>query len=549
MLSSVFIIVSFLAGIHAANDWNTPCVKGQCSYDLPATNGPSSGTMKIWGSENAISDITEAADWKILGCDPTALSQNIHLVCMNDDPSSLCGHLEQNTGAANKIVRLPEDCGANAFARVSKSWIPDDQSIPSSIKARLFRRDGKQPVVKALAIDTNFDAVDWSKTGKVNIAIHAANVPGAATDIQVPGSRRAHRVRPRFLVYLPFFCRTAAASAVQTAAGSVESVIDAANTIDDTKTFTPDPLNFSKSSNLFNTSVDCGAASAALSVDIDATANAQPTLTLTVEGTLAPPELSTFKAVTGMTAHLTGSLTISAQLTGHVDSGPITLFSAGIPGFDFPGVLKVGPFFQVDAEFVGDVQLTMDMTVGLNFDVNNAQLTFPADDSSKPDSDAFSIEDTPLKLSASPSVQATGTLTAHLIPSLNLGIEALAGKGDATVFIKLDTSASLLLSLDASAEVSKTIGDNSTVVASVDATSVSDDADPTETAATTKRDDVATSGSFGGCVQLNAGIDIDAGAQGDFFGLFDDVAQISLFSKTFQLFKVSLIQRLHVRSE
>ncbi|KAJ7750986.1 hypothetical protein DFH07DRAFT_700873, partial [Mycena maculata] len=88
-----------------------------------------------WGSENAITDITPAADWQILGCNSTALSQNIRLVCTSDpsDPSSLCAHLYQNTGAVNKIVRLPENCGASAFARVAKAWVPADQSIPASI--------------------------------------------------------------------------------------------------------------------------------------------------------------------------------------------------------------------------------------------------------------------------------------------------------------------------------------------------------------------------------------------------------------------------------
>lgn len=67
-----------------------------------------------WGSNNAITDITKAADWQILGCDPNALSQDIRLVCMNDpdDPNSKCGHLYQEIGAVNKIVRLPEDVRA-----------------------------------------------------------------------------------------------------------------------------------------------------------------------------------------------------------------------------------------------------------------------------------------------------------------------------------------------------------------------------------------------------------------------------------------------------
>jgi hypothetical protein len=64
------------------------------------------------------------------------------------------------------------------------------------------------------------------------------------------------------------------------------------------------------------------------------------------------------------------------------------------PGLDFPGILTVGPSFTVSAQVVGDVDVVMDMTVGINFDVNNAQLAFPPDDSNKPASSAFSIGDT-----------------------------------------------------------------------------------------------------------------------------------------------------------
>ncbi|KAJ7479731.1 hypothetical protein FB451DRAFT_1086295 [Mycena latifolia] len=560
MLSSVLVIMPFLGVISAANDWSTPCVKGQCSYDLPAMNGPSSGTMKIWGSEDAITDITTAADWQILGCDPKALSQNIRLVCMNDsdDPNSLCAHLYQNTGAVNKIVRLPENCGANAFARVSKAWVPDDQSIPSSINARLVRRDGKPPVVKALAIDTDFDQVDWQKNGKVNIAIQAANIPGAATDIEIPGSRRARRgSRPRFTV----------TSALGSVATDIASLLSGGLN----KTVTLDPVTFDKSVNLFNTSTDCGPVSAKLSVDLDANANAQPTLTVAVQGTLSPFALAKFQAVAGMTAHVQGTLTVGAELSGHVDSGQIPLFNAGIPGFDFPGVLTVGPSFQVNAQFVGDVDIQLDMTVGINFDVNNAQLSFPPDDSTKPDSNAFSIGDTPLSLSASPSVTATGSLTAHLIPSLNIGLTVLGGKvANANIFLALDTSAALILNLDASAQITQSIAgtnsttdgtatnsttdgtatdsttdsttDATTTDATIEATATDSGADATATddadfVAPIKRDDPTVSTAFGGCVQVQGGIDVNAGAQGEFFHLFDDLVSVLLFSKKFEIFK------------
>lgn len=110
------------------------------------------------------------------------LSQDIRLVCDSDGPAAAgCSHLYQNNGAVGKLVRLPENvretscfvcavfhtlrrkCGKNAFARVANAWIPADQSIPSSIAARIVRRDGTQPQVKALSLDTNFTAIDASK--------------------------------------------------------------------------------------------------------------------------------------------------------------------------------------------------------------------------------------------------------------------------------------------------------------------------------------------------------------------------------------------------
>ncbi|KAJ7913379.1 hypothetical protein B0H13DRAFT_1612629 [Mycena leptocephala] len=485
MISSVLVIVPFLAGINALNDWSVPCTSGECSYDLPTANSSASGSVKIWGSNNAITDITKAADWQILGCDPNALSQDIRLVCMNDpdDPNSKCGHLYQEIGAVNKIVRLPEDCGGSAFARIAKSWVPDDQSIPTSVRRSLVRRGGKAPVVKALALDTNFDSVDYSKTGPVNIAIQGANVPGAPNDIQAPSSRRARSTHRRFSIKdalgsVKDGIDNAASSVGDAAKGAIDGVKDAADAVADNnvnvnKTFALKPLNFDKSVNLIDSSINCGKVSASLQVDMDANANAQATISVAATGTLAPPKLTSFGAVAGMTANVAGTMTMTADITGHVDSGKIQLVNLGIPGnvhpgLDFPGILTVGPSFTVSAQVVGDVDVVMDMTVGINFDVNNAQLAFPPDDSNKPASSAFSIGDTPLTLNAAPDVTATGTLTAHLIPSLNLGVSALGGKAKAQIFLDLDTNASLEMNLDGSASATKVI-DNSAAAAGDDA--------------------------------------------------------------------------------
>lgn len=272
----------------------------------------------------------------------------------------------------------------------------------------------------------------------------------------------------------------------------------------------------------------------------------------------------------------------------------------------------------------------MDLSAGINFAVDNAQLVFPPN-STAPDSNAFSIGDTrtclessrnreyfvdilaALSLSTTPGVQAKGTLTAHLIPSLNLGVSELGGKGEANIFLALDTSAALVLNLDASATITQPVGDNSTQPISTDPTSISllptetqstgtdsviipllpsatpsDGTDSTITPLVTdslrssdasatatidasssvqtdtdtipllQRDDATVSESFGGCVQVIGGINVNAGAEGDFFGkssvhpprvslnscnspgLLNGVASVSLFSKNFQVFKVGL---------
>ena len=48
-------------------------------------------------------------------------------------------------------------CGKGPFARVARAWTPEDQSIPNPVVARLRRRDGTIPTVRALSLDTQFN--------------------------------------------------------------------------------------------------------------------------------------------------------------------------------------------------------------------------------------------------------------------------------------------------------------------------------------------------------------------------------------------------------
>ncbi|KAF7295672.1 hypothetical protein MIND_01107500 [Mycena indigotica] len=446
--------------------------------DLNSSNATAAGTLRIWGSKDAITDITKAAGWEILGCDPAALSQDIRLVCTTeDDPNSECGHLYQNIGAVNKLVRLPEACGGSAFARIARAWEPADQSIPSQLQSRLVRRDGTVPVVKALRLDTNFDLVDYSQTGVVNIEI--SSLAGAE-------ELEARQLKPISGggVAAPVVSTggSAAGEIAQpggSAAGSLEVVAGQApkdgNVDVIKKAFKLTPLAFNKKVSLVSQTAKCGPATAKLAVDLAANAKADASITVSAKGTVVPPNLSDFALVAGVSANIGGTVTMVAGLSGRMDSGKINLLNQAVTGLNFPGVLTVGPVFRIDAQMVGDVQVPMNMNVGINFAIKNAQLAFPPSAGGKPATSAFSVGDmrpctlfvlcdetlTPvfpaLTINAEAGVKATGTVTAHMIPSLQVAVNALGGQATSQIFIDFDTSASLTMGLDANASAKKTV--------------------------------------------------------------------------------------------
>lgn len=112
-------------------------------------------------------------------------------------------------------------------------------------------------------------------TGPVNIAIQAANVPGAAGTIQVPPSKRATRLSQR---------------ALQDFVSNAISDISA-NSVDVNKTIDLPPLNFDKTVNIFNKSISCGPATASVSVDLDGNTQATAQVGVAATGTIVPPKV------------------------------------------------------------------------------------------------------------------------------------------------------------------------------------------------------------------------------------------------------------------
>lgn len=241
-----------------------------------------------------------------------------------------------------------------------------------------------------------------------------------------------------------------------------------------------------------------------------------------------------------------------------------------------------------------------------------------------------------LELSASPSVKATGTVEAHLIPSLNLGISVFGNTLKTNVFLNLDASATLVLTLEAQAHASTTLSNgrayydrddlnpahaaaevassrvnplkrSSTsitkatsvpqAISSAKSASLAESSPSTTTresalksesrfastarvkrvhrskahrsfansfaksvversptpkgsaklSAETRHIDIlaadsATNTSFGGCFEIKAGLSVNAGADAEFFGLFDRNTKTTLFLRNFELLKVRHVQ-------
>lgn len=160
MSSSKFFALCLLlpAVASAANDWNTPCTSGSCSYDLhnsSSTSGHSAGGS-LWivrlhfhtfsgynltsylqsGSTSAISDITPAAGWTIVDCDPQGHNQTIRAYCSGDNND--CSHLYQND-AVGTVVRLPENVSTSAVSLSGVLANSDHIVWPDSIRAHRFR--------------------------------------------------------------------------------------------------------------------------------------------------------------------------------------------------------------------------------------------------------------------------------------------------------------------------------------------------------------------------------------------------------------------------
>lgn len=147
-----------------------------------------------------------------------------------------------------------------------------------------------------------------------------------------------------------------------------------------------------------------------------------------------------------------------------------------------------------------------------------------------------------LQISVGATGEANGTVVAHVIPTLNFGVSALSNIVSANVFLEVDTSATMILNIDGTGNTVGTV----TPRAELAGTQIGRGLLPSPPTSLNRREPQANgaalttnSASFGGCFEMDGGVDISVGADASFFGLFNADTKLSLFNKEFEILRVN----------
>ncbi|KAI0319875.1 hypothetical protein OF83DRAFT_1169793 [Amylostereum chailletii] len=485
MSSLVTTLVLMPLGISsiASNDWNTPCFTGHCSWDIPQAAQRAAGNLHIWGSSQAISDITPAAGWVILDCDANSRAQDIRLVCKGNETETGCNHLLDD-GMVGKIVRLPEKCGAVPFARVANTWIPQVQNVSGSQVAKLVTSPSP---VRAISLDTNFSALDASQYGSVSFAVQLTNSPVTNPESVVASKRRS--IDDQAFQRRSFFeGATRALNARDLLPFNITNSIDLPS------------INYDESVNLFNGSLPNGVAdvpgNVTIDADVDAHLHMAIKLGVVIVGTIVPPTLDQAAVFAELNGNINSTLHVKASGKADITTPAITLTKIALDNFDIADIVQIGPDFKLTAQVSADLQLGLDAKVGLSYNVDDVALVFPPNQGKSSASAIPGSSNSPTFsfIGSLDSLGADANVTAHLIPALDVSVSVL-GQG-ATVTLAVDTSATVAL--------------NGTVQSNGD--------------------------KGNGCVDVRTGIDIYADASASLFGIFDVEEKFDIFEDSFDLY-------------
>ncbi|KAJ8520789.1 hypothetical protein ONZ45_g2437 [Pleurotus djamor] len=446
-LSTLCCVAQVLA--KPANDWSKPCFNGECAYDMPDSTGHT-GVLMMSGP--AITDITPAAGWVILDCDPHAMEQDIRLVCSSDDHEAAgCNHVFDNGGPVHKAVRLPENCSVAPFLRIASTRVAEDQSIPRHASGQVSKRDGAYPTVHIIRVDSNWAAADVSQTGPVNFYFTGANSPPSESEQSTP----SQVIHARNVDWDPFGWLRNAWEAVK------KFVVNAGKAaIQKLKELTGFKINpeLTKSAH-FKSAHDVTVfelegsrkpkcdSSNGITANLKITASGEVTATVRIgivaNGSVIPPSIGSFAVYAITDANVDAHIVAKASVVGHIETPRKKLGHVDISPLQIPGVISLGPFVELEVQADFELGLEVNVDTHLKYKAQDLEFWYPrklTQDIKQLKDGARSISAAPSKfdLAASANVAATANVTAHLIPSVHLGLSVAAGAATLSAFIEAD---------------------------------------------------------------------------------------------------------------
>ncbi|KAJ8523253.1 hypothetical protein ONZ45_g312 [Pleurotus djamor] len=442
MKRSVSIAFTFAGIVLARNDWSQPCFHGECNFDVEHPTG-GRATLQFLGAPHAIADITPAAGWVILDCDPHALEQDIRLVCANDDTDAdHCAHLFSNGGPEGKILRLPESCGRGPFVRIANAYVDADQSIPIHATRQIRRRDGVAPEVHVLSVDTAWDKfAAGSRHGDTEYTIVGASIPGVDS---ISDNAIAERGFSDWV--------TKTIAKLKKLAGKVvDGAIDA--TTIEQGNGTEITTSYSKDHDIIDLSAECAGKKAALKLNTYVNVKLEGHVGFAAKGSLKDG-IKEFGSLAGWHGTLKGGFKITAEVAGPMQHQQI-LVRYGVPPFDWPGVISIGPRFEVVAHVNGSLDITGTADIGLTYNIKKVEHVWPAiKDKNEGQEADIEAEDPRVNMEAVGDVDAKLNVTLGFFPAVVIGLEGFAGQvraaisGEVEPFIRLEGAGKLEAGVD-----------------------------------------------------------------------------------------------------
>ncbi|KAG8905357.1 hypothetical protein FRB99_000185 [Tulasnella sp. 403] len=420
-----------------------PCAGGFCSQAVRKTvvgggDPPDTeGIIIVDGPPELVADLTLAAGWSIWNCDSRKLTQEILLVCAQDERS--CDDVFEG-GAEHTIVRLPDDCGAGPFARIASARKAQGEKPPERILKKM-RPGTRSQSIWAFQLDVNFSAIPDNK-GVVTFAATAANTfhpdkrltASRMLKLMRRGqpSRQNQRREDTHPLIQEFF---------RSVIGTVQPPDAHTSDVGHSAQLTTMSLDYESSEfNLLGRSLDRGQNSGALAVTAQFTTKGHATLGYAAVGTLVPPYLAHYGIYAGVYVDITSHFTLKGSISHVLQLVTPRLFETQLPFLEIPGILSLGPSFSLSTNLKA-TSFSADIGMTGNYVVQQAEFIHPPQYGAS--HGTVDTVNSPFSLTLPEAEQFAAIVQARLIPKLSIGLNAFSGFATANTFIDMEVGPTL----------------------------------------------------------------------------------------------------------